>query len=246
QSSHRLVGLCGLNVQSPAKALYLNLGKAHSLPMATDTRYLSPAQRRQRNRQEATQAILDVSREVMREDGVAALNLNEVARRLGMTTPAIYRYFAGKGAIYNELFSLAQQIFLTYVERSIGEGVGFWQAWTSVVKAQLEFAHDHPELFELGFGRPVPGFVPSEESMAVSQHVADQGEAVVRRGIDSGEIRTDLTLTQVRDLLFAVSTGLTVAHMANEPHLSPDQGRFGGLADNLISALRLAWGKHVP
>ena len=59
--------------------------------MTTMMQRLTPAERRQRNRQEMIQAILDVSREVMREEGVAALNLNEVARRLKMKTPSLSR-----------------------------------------------------------------------------------------------------------------------------------------------------------
>ena len=55
--------------------------------MTTMMQRLTPAERRQRNRQEMIQAILDVSREVMREEGVAALNLNEVARRLNRYFP---------------------------------------------------------------------------------------------------------------------------------------------------------------
>lgn len=45
---------------------------------------LSPQERRQRNRQEVIDAILAAAREIMRRDGVAALNLNEVARLVGM------------------------------------------------------------------------------------------------------------------------------------------------------------------
>jgi len=41
---------------------------------------LSPQERRRRNRQEVIDAILAAAREIMRRDGVAALNLNEVAR----------------------------------------------------------------------------------------------------------------------------------------------------------------------
>ncbi|MCI0441150.1 MAG: TetR/AcrR family transcriptional regulator [Chloroflexi bacterium] len=204
---------------------------------------LTPTERRQRNREEMIQAILDVSREVMREDGVAALNLNEVARRLKMKTPSLYKYFSGKSAVYDELFRLAHHIFLEQVESRLARQTGsFWDVWTAVLEAQLEFAHAYPELFELGFQRPVPGFTPSEESMAMSQHSADRGEELIHRAIESGEIVTELTLAQVRDLFFVVTAGLTAAQIANEPDVPPEQGRFGSLARHAIEVFRSAWG----
>ena len=70
---------------------------------STGRDYLSPKQRRQRNREEMVTAILETARDIMRQDGVTALNLNEIARRLGMTTPAIYVYFPSKDALYDAL-----------------------------------------------------------------------------------------------------------------------------------------------
>ncbi len=66
---------------------------------ANSKRVLSPRERRQRNREEMVAAILDAARAVMREEGVAALNLHEVARRVGLRTPSLYEYFPGKMAL---------------------------------------------------------------------------------------------------------------------------------------------------
>ena len=190
------------------------------------------------------QAILDIARQVMREEGVAALNLNEVSRRLGMKTPSLYKYFPGKSAIYDELFRLAHRMFQEHVSMRVDpKAGGFWDTWTAVLEAQLEFAYANPELFELAFQRPVPGFCPSEESMAVSQAIADEGEALIRDGMESGEINTNLSLPQVRDLLFAVTGGLSAAHMANEPHLPPHEGRFGSLARHAVAIFKAAWAR---
>jgi AcrR family transcriptional regulator len=52
-----------------------------------------PQERRARNREEVIHAILDTACAVMRDDGVAALNLHEVARRLGMRAQSLYTYF---------------------------------------------------------------------------------------------------------------------------------------------------------
>src|SRR5919206_702435 len=88
--------------------------------MAPQTRrVLTPSERRQRDRDEMTAAILDVAREIMREHGVAALNLNEVARRVGVKTPSLYEYFPGKAALYDELFRLGLRLYAEHSDRAM-------------------------------------------------------------------------------------------------------------------------------
>ena len=78
----------------------------------TGTRGLSVRERRQRNREEMRTGILAVARDIMREQGVAALNLNEIARRIGITPPALYTYFPGKMALYDALYRMGFRLFL--------------------------------------------------------------------------------------------------------------------------------------
>ena len=54
------------------------------------TKPVSP--RVQRNREAAAQAILDAARAIMREEGVAALSMQELARRVDMRAPSLYNY----------------------------------------------------------------------------------------------------------------------------------------------------------
>lgn len=44
-------------------------------------------------------------------DGVAALNLNEVARLVGMQMPSLYKYFSNKFALYDTLFQMGVRLF---------------------------------------------------------------------------------------------------------------------------------------
>lgn len=58
--------------------------------------------RRQRNREEMRAGILAVGRDIMREQGIAALDLNEIARRVGVTPPALSTYVPNQMALYDE------------------------------------------------------------------------------------------------------------------------------------------------
>src|SRR5213593_1981075 len=83
---------------------------ADSKPPAPQ-RLLSPNERRARNREEVIQGILDTACAVIRDDGVAALNLHEVARRVGMRAQSLYTYFPSKTALYEALFVKGMRIY---------------------------------------------------------------------------------------------------------------------------------------
>ena len=85
------------------------------------------------------------------------------------------------------------------------------------MEAFMTFAMQNPELYQLCFKRPVPGFVPSEESLQVSFGSLEELYA----HIDNlqVDIQSDLPPEQIADLVIAISHGLTALHMANEPQL---------------------------
>src|SRR5690242_14623117 len=74
----------------------------------TQPRSAPPSDRRARRRQETIEEILDIAEDVMTEEGVNGLSLAEVARRLGVQPPSIYKYFPSLMAIYDALFERGQ------------------------------------------------------------------------------------------------------------------------------------------
>ena len=78
----------------------------------------------QRNREAATQAILNAARAIMREEGVAALSMQELARRLEMRAPSLYYYFSSKAEIYDTLFRLGFTMFDTHIKKLMKNSTG--------------------------------------------------------------------------------------------------------------------------
>jgi AcrR family transcriptional regulator len=205
--------------------------------MTTPT--LSP--RRQRNRDLMVQTILDTARAIMREEGVAALSMQELARRLDMRAPSLYHYFAGKMDIYDALFRLGFTLFADYIAAATRAAQDWQEELRLVFEAYMTFAMQNPDLYQLCFERPVPGFVPSAESLQLSFGLLEQSRARLTPML--ADIDTDLEDHQVRDLLIAMMHGLTALHLANEPHLPLGQGRFGSLIPAVLSVLAKAWSK---
>jgi AcrR family transcriptional regulator len=202
---------------------------------------LTPSERRLRNRQEMHSAILEASRAVMRERGVAALSLREVARRVRLQAPSLYAYFPSKLALYQGLFLEAVRRFGTYKERSARRTGSFWDHLETSFTTYMQFAQEQPDLHQLAFERPVPGFSPSEESMAESAATLSGLTDTLEQAIQEGAIRPHVSLTQARDLIIAMSHGLTSQHMANEPDLPIGSGRYGSLIPAALELFRLAW-----
>jgi AcrR family transcriptional regulator len=212
----------------------------------TDWRPLSPSERRRRNRQEMLDAILVNARQIMREEGVAALSLRELARRLRFTVQALYKYYPSKAALYDALFGEGIRTFATYWDSAVGSRDSFWEKLEAGLDASMRFAHEYPELNELTFARPVPGFVPSEESMQESRRMLERFDLTIEEAVTRGELRSDVSPTVVRDLFLAMLDGLTRQHLANEPDAPIGSGRYGGLVPAAIAVFRSAWQPERP
>ncbi len=187
------------------------------------------------------QAILDEARVLMRAEGVAALSLNELARRVGMKTPSLYTYFSSKHDLYDALFLEGvrqyRQRLAGLARRYPFEG-GLNEA---AMADYMAFADESPDLYQLVFERPVPGFVPSEESLGEASAMLADAEAIFARAIADGVISSGLSPAATRDLWIAVTHGLTALKRANEPEAPPTEGRFGPLVPAAAALIASAW-----
>lgn len=211
--------------------------------MAEETfrRPASRQERRARDREEMTAAILTASRVVMRRDGVAALNLHEVARMVGIQTPGLYKYFRGKSGIYDALFYCAIQEFRPRLERVWADHPPGWARLEAWMEARLRFAQEHPDLDRLLLSRDVPAFVPSPESMEESRRLLAASHHAFVESLDACGLRPDVDVGRARGVFFAMMQGLTALHLANEPELPVGSGFYGSLIPDAIMTLRTGW-----
>jgi AcrR family transcriptional regulator len=212
------------------------------LENVTSTAVLSPAERRLRNRNEMTSAILDAARAIMREQGAAALNLNEVARRVGLRTPSLYAYFDSKAGLYDALFRLGIELFAARFNDAMSAPLPLWERLRATLETYMSFACDCPELYQLVFERPVPGFSPSAASMAASLSLLAEGNTQFADALRAEGVEPPVPFNQALDLVIAVQHGLTSLHLANEPHLGAGEGRFGSLIPAAVDLFKTAWG----
>ena len=61
--------------------------------------------RRGQRRSRTIEEALDIAVAIMEEVGVGGLSMSEMARRLGIRQPSVYKYFPSLHAVYDALFA---------------------------------------------------------------------------------------------------------------------------------------------
>ncbi|MBQ7849225.1 MAG: TetR/AcrR family transcriptional regulator [Clostridia bacterium] len=96
------------------------------------------------------QSVLDAAYQLVRREGLNALNARAVARELGGSTQPIFRLFSGMDELYHEVIKLADENIRSRMHHNASESNN---AYISVCMTYLLFARDEPELFKLLFMR---------------------------------------------------------------------------------------------
>jgi AcrR family transcriptional regulator len=196
--------------------------------------------RRARRRQETITEILDIAVNVMTEHGVNGLTLAEVARRLGVQTPSLYKYFPSINAVYDALFKQAASKNLAVLQQAMTGGEPGLDALTLGLEASGRWVLEHQALAQLLFWRPVPGFEPSSEAFAPSEEIARLQQQAIRDAVDAGQLGRD-ALKDAGIMVSVLIKGVLTQAMANEPHLQWGQGRFTPLFPRLMKLLPAAY-----
>src|SRR5262245_4961485 len=122
--------------------------------------------RRARRRQETIREILQTCVVVMQEQGVASLSLSEVARRMGIQPPSLYKYFPSRLAVYDALFQQGWTEMAAVFREAAGAREPGLPALAAGFEAVSRLGMDNQVIAQLTAWRPVPGFEPSPESYA--------------------------------------------------------------------------------
>ena len=173
-------------------------------------------------RRGATKAeILDAAWAMVREDGLAALSLRDLAARVGMRAPSLYQYFDSKHAIYDAMFQQGAEAML---EAATFDGDIDDRREVLLRRARrfFEMATSDPARAQLLFQRTIPGFEPSPEAYAPAVEMINKlREGLAALGI-SGE--------DALHLWTVLQSGLVNQQLANDP----GGDRYARLVDVIV------------
>jgi AcrR family transcriptional regulator len=163
---------------------------------------------REARREAARAKLLATAWEMVREDGLGALTLRQLAKRAGVTTPTVYAYFDSKNAIFDAMFGEAAEEF-AQTRTDLPDSGSPLDNMVADARRWVEFCTSDVARYQLLFQRPIPGFEPSPESYEPAVRALDL-------------TREYLALNGVTDPLHvdtwtAVMTGLVDQQISNDP-----------------------------
>jgi len=205
-------------------------------PTTTDPARSRPLDRRARRRQETIDEILRIAVDVMNEDGVNALSIAEIARRLGVQPPSIYKYFDSLLSIYDTLFQRGQSEHLELMRGTMANAQPGLPALVAGLEASGRWCLANRSLAQLMFWLPVPTFEPSPEAFAPSIEMVNLQKAAIADAITAGQLGP-ADVDQVVHLISVFIVGILSQAIANEPDLEWGHGRFTPLFPQLMALL---------
>ena len=163
----------------------------------------APPTRRQRLRDATSEEIKTVARDLMARDGTASLNLRAIAREMGMTPSALYRYYPSRDAILTALTMRGFDDLGAAVEAAAATSPPpqFCPAMLAACHAFRSWALEHPHEYGLMFGTPVPGFTIDTEQ--ITDAVMRTGMVLIAQllgGVQSGLVTVPDEATLPADL----------------------------------------------
>ncbi|GAB2906000.1 TetR/AcrR family transcriptional regulator [Streptomyces heilongjiangensis] len=132
---------------------------------------------RERYRTQVRAEIKQRAWEQIAAAGASALSLNAIAKQMGMSGPALYRYFAGRDELITELIrdayrSLADTFRATAAPQSPADGSGAPGAHLAALAHTLrDWALDDPQRYFLIYGTPVPGYHAPDDITTIASEI---------------------------------------------------------------------------
>lgn len=179
---------------------------------------------RSRKREWTRAEILAAAWQLVAREGIAALSLRELAAKVGMRAPSLYTYFPSKNSLYDAMYAQGMRAFAARMSNA-PPGRNPRETLRNLARTFVGTAMQDPFRYELLFQRPIPGFAPSAESLAIGL----TGLAATRKAAEAAGLRGERAF----DLFMATMRGLVGMQIANEP----DGDRWVRLVDEAVEIL---------
>lgn len=173
----------------------------------------------------------------MDESGVNGLSLSEVARRLGVKPPSIYKYFDSLMGIYDLLFERGQREHLEVMRQAMSASAPGLPALVAALDASGRWMLAHPAQAQLLFYRPVPSFEASPEAMAPSFEMVDIQRRALADAVAAGQLGRGALSDEALFICSVFISGVLGQTLANEPDVAWGEGRFTPLLAKLLDTL---------
>ncbi|WP_040810635.1 TetR/AcrR family transcriptional regulator [Nocardia concava] len=148
---------------------------------------------RERYREQMRAEIKQHAWEQIAASGASALSLNAIAKQVGLSGPALYRYFASRDELITELIREAYRSLADTVKVARADGADI----AGIAQVIREWALADPQRYFLIYGTPVPGYHAPADTTAISDEIM----TVLLEALDSNTGRALSFWTRVHGVL---------------------------------------------
>ncbi|MER5864898.1 TetR/AcrR family transcriptional regulator [Kitasatospora sp. NPDC002040] len=122
---------------------------------------------RERYRAQVRAEIMELARQQIATAGASALSLNAIAKQMGISGPALYRYFAGRDELITDLIKDAYRSLADAARAATDQGGGL----PGVAYALRAWALADPHRYFLLYGTPVPGYHAPDDVTTIAAEI---------------------------------------------------------------------------
>ena len=160
-------------------------------------------------RHQATkERILEAAWRIARRDGLGAISLRELAADVGMRAPSLYTYFPSKSHIYDAMYRQGLEQYAE-AQLSLPDSPDPEEMVRRRARNFVKLGCEDPARYQLIFQRPIPGFVPSDESFQIGVRTW----AVISADLERAGLHTEQAVAMWR----SVTNGIIGMQIANDP-----------------------------
>jgi len=151
--------------------------------------------RREKKRSATLEEIREIAWKQIREMGAASLSLRGIAREMGVTAPALYRYYKDRDALVTALLIDAFTAFTAALEvgRDSVSADDHAGRFRSMCKSYFEWAVQNPQRYALMFGTHIPSHLFASELGPVAQRSFLVLQSVIGEAHVAGKLSGEIT-----------------------------------------------------
>jgi TetR/AcrR family transcriptional regulator len=172
-------------------------------------------QRREREKEERREALIDAAERVFDTRGRSAVTMDDVAMEAQYSKGLLYKYFQNKDDLFEAVSLRGHRRLLAMFEEAVASGETGLQQISAIGRAYIRFAKAYPVYFEAlvahSTGEPS---LDTQTYSAMTERAADEilrlVQDVIQRGVDDGSLRPNLDVAQTAFLLWGALHGLVV------------------------------------
>jgi len=178
----------------------------------------SPALRREKEKQQRREAILDAAERVFAAQGFHGASIDRIAQEAAYAPGTIYLYFKDKDALYSALLLRKLAGMVGYVEEAAQTGADPLEALRLAIRAQFEFNDRNREFFAVFTRHRVAEQAEHAEEWKRVYETMQRHHALLARLIERGQRKKVLRTGDSRT--YAAALLGSIIHMSHEMEIS--------------------------